>query len=175
VRRIVLVDVLPSVDPSKTKLITDFVNGPPSFAAFDDLLARTIEHNPTRTVSSLRRGILHNAVQQEDGSWVWRHARHRRAAEGAPARQDNGADSREDDTDEATRRFAELWATIEATTVPLMLVRGMASSSVLNDEGEAELRRRLPEARVEHVEGAGHSVQGDRPLELAALIADFVP
>ena len=34
---------------------------------------------------------------------------------------------------------------------------------------------RLPAARVEHVEGAGHSVQGDKPLELAALIADFVP
>jgi len=55
------------------------------------------------------------------------------------------------------------------------LVRGMAYSSVLNDDAEAELRRRLPGARVEHVEGAGHSVQGDKPIELAALIADFVP
>lgn len=171
VRRIVLVDVLPSVDPSKTKLITDFVNGPRSFASFDDILARTIEHNPTRTVSSLRRGILHNAVQQDDGSWVWRHARHRRTpAEGEGSAAGEGAAAGE----EATRRFAELWDIIGATTVPLMLVRGMAYSSVLNDDAEAELRRRLPAARVEHVEGAGHSVQGDKPIELAALIDDFV-
>jgi hypothetical protein len=26
---------------------------------------------------------------------------------------------------------------------------------------------------VEHVENAGHSVQGDTPLELAALVKDF--
>jgi pimeloyl-ACP methyl ester carboxylesterase len=51
----------------------------------------------------------------------------------------------------------------------------MAASTVLDDAGEAELRRRLPAARVEHGEGAGHSIQGDRPRELAALIADFVP
>ena len=41
-------------------------------------------------------------------------------------------------------------------------------------EAEAELLRRLPSARVEHVEGAGHSIQGDKPVELAALLADFV-
>ncbi len=58
-----------------------FVNGPDSFADFDELLARTIEHNPTRSVSSLRRGILHNAVQREDGSWVWRYARFRAEGE----------------------------------------------------------------------------------------------
>jgi hypothetical protein len=28
--------------------------------------------------------------------------------------------------------------------------------------------------RVEHVQEAGHSVQGDTPLELAALIQDFI-
>jgi pimeloyl-ACP methyl ester carboxylesterase len=50
----------------------------------------------------------------------------------------------------------------------------MEAQSVIDDDGEAELVRRRPDARVEHVAGAGHSVQGDRPVELAALIADFV-
>ena len=31
-----------------------------------------------------------------------------------------------------------------------------------------------PSARIEHVEEAGHSVQGDQPIELARLIDDFV-
>ena len=31
-----------------------------------------------------------------------------------------------------------------------------------------------PTARVELVEGAGHSIQGDKPLELARLLVDFL-
>jgi pimeloyl-ACP methyl ester carboxylesterase len=45
---------------------------------------------------------------------------------------------------------------------------------VVSDEDVAELRRRQPGLRSERVEGAGHSVQGDRPLELAALLREFL-
>ena len=55
-----------------------------------------------------------------------------------------------------------------------MLVRGMRPQSVVDDADEAELLRRLPGARVEHVAEAGHSVQGDDPLTLARLLNDFV-
>jgi pimeloyl-ACP methyl ester carboxylesterase len=44
---------------------------------------------------------------------------------------------------------------------------------VVSDEDRAEFRRRQPSARLETVDGAGHSIQGDRPVELAALIDDF--
>ncbi|HXW35302.1 MAG TPA: alpha/beta hydrolase [Acidimicrobiales bacterium] len=157
VRRLVLVDVTPGVTPAKSTAITNFVNGPASFANFDDILKRTVEHNPGRSVSSLRRGILHNAVQQEDGSWVWRYARFRT---GDPRTFDD---------------LANLWDVIAKIEVPVMLVRGMRAQSVVDDEDEAELLRRLATARVEHVEDAGHSVQGDAPLELARLLSDFVP
>ncbi len=74
VRALVLVDITPGVNAEKAAPVTNFVNGPASFDRFDDILARTIEHNPGRSESSLRRGILHNAVQRDDGSWVWRYA-----------------------------------------------------------------------------------------------------
>ena len=163
VRSIVLVDITPGVDHQKAGSIIAFVNGPASFDSFDDLLARTIAFNPTRTESSLRRGILHNAVQREDGSWVWRYARHREPLGGAAAGEAGQVD------------FAALWDVVSGLTVPVMLVRGMLPQSVVSDEDEAELVRRYPTARICHVEGAGHSVQGDRPVELAALIADFAP
>jgi pimeloyl-ACP methyl ester carboxylesterase len=167
VRRVVLVDVLPSRDDEASAVIGKFINGPASFADFDQLLARTVEFNPTRSESSLRRGILHNAVQQADGSWVWRHARTRDVDPDAPAMAGD-----EPDADERT---AALWALVEQLTVPFLLVRGMAAGSVVRDDHEAELLRRLPGASVAHVEGAGHSVQGDRPIELASLIDEFVP
>jgi pimeloyl-ACP methyl ester carboxylesterase len=160
VRSVVLVDITPGVTAAKAAAITAFVQGPESFASFDDILARTIEHNPTRTVSSLRRGILHNAVQREDGSWVWRYARHRSLERPA------GGEAQD---------YAALWDVVARIDVPLMLVRGMLPQSVVDDDDEAELLRRLPSARVEHVADAGHSVQGDAPVELARLIDDFTP
>ena len=144
-------------------MIAAFINGPESFASFDELLARTIEFNPTRTESSLRRGILHNAVQREDGSWVWRYQRFR-------ARATSRAESRRAGTPTSARcgtRSARI-------QVPLMLVRGMRPQSVVDDDDEAELLAPPADARVEHVDEAGHSVQGDTPVELARLIDDFV-
>lgn len=160
VRRVVLVDVTPGVNSEKAGAITAFVAGPKTFPSFAEILARTIEHNPTRTESSLRRGILHTAVQLEDGSWMWRYRRWDADA-GVGA---EGAKHPE---------FGSLWDTLGAIAVPLMLVRGMRPQSVVDDADEAELLRRLPDARIERLEDAGHSVQGDTPVELARLIEDF--
>jgi pimeloyl-ACP methyl ester carboxylesterase len=157
VRALVLVDVTPGVNAEKAAPITNFVNGPASFDSFDDLLARTIEHNPGRSESSLRRGILHNAVQREDGSWVWRYARFRTEPSGPAAHPE----------------FGDLWEAVSGLAVPLLLVRGLAWS-VVDDADVTELLRRQPTATVVGVEGAGHSVQGDRPLELAAILSDFL-
>jgi pimeloyl-ACP methyl ester carboxylesterase len=160
VRSVVLVDITPGVNREKASAITAFINGPESFADFDEILARTIEFNPTRTESSLRRGILHNAVQRDDGTWVWRYQRFRAFEPEAGARMEPD--------------FGALWDAVERIKVPVMLVRGMLPQSVVDDADEAELLRRQPNARVEHVEEAGHSVQGDQPVELARLIDDFV-
>ncbi len=160
VERLVLVDITPGVNSEKTKQITDFVNGPATFPSFEELLARTIQFNPGRSESSLRRGILHNALQTDDGSWVWRYRR----PDAPPLSETEGN----------RPPTSDLWDAVSGFGGPLMFVRGMRPQSVVGDDDEAELRRRAPHARVEHVAEAGHSVQGDRPLELAALIADFL-
>lgn len=152
--RLAIVDVTPGVDKDKAKDIIDFVSGPEVFASFDEILERTVLFNPTRSESSLRRGILHNAKEQPDGTWVWRYDLPRR------------------DRAEVTGRFADLWEAFGAITVPLLLVQG-GTSPVVDDADLAELRRRQPDVRHVVVDGAGHSVQGDRPLELAKLLADF--
>jgi pimeloyl-ACP methyl ester carboxylesterase len=170
VRSVVLVDVTPGVDGEKSRVIADFVNGPESFDSFADILARTVEFNPTRTESSLRRGILHNAVQRDDGSWVWRYARFRtRPSEDAPS-----TDSTTDPT-AGFPQFGVLWDAVANIAVPLMLARGMREQSVVDDADEAKLLEVLPHARVEHFQEAGHSLQGDMPVEFARAVAEFVP
>ena len=155
VRRLALVDVTPGVDGPKSQQIANFINGPESFPNFDELLARTIEFNPTRTESSLRRGILHNAMQLDDGTWVWRY---RRMMESGGEHPD----------------FSALWDAIGASTMPLLLARGMLPQSVVDDADEAELLRRRPDARIVHVADAGHSIQGDQPVELARILGAFL-
>jgi pimeloyl-ACP methyl ester carboxylesterase len=171
-RKVVLVDILPGTKPGRSRHITDFVNGPPSFASLDELLERTARFNPGRSRSSLRRGILHNAEQQPDGTWVWRWARHRTPA-APPAAEPAQPAPGGTPPDAGAVRYDELWDAVSAITVPVLLARGMRPDSVLGDEQEAELRRRLPAAQVVHVAEAGHSLQGDTPLELAGLIRSF--
>jgi pimeloyl-ACP methyl ester carboxylesterase len=62
-----------------------------------------------------------------------------------------------------------MWEMIERLHCPITLVRG-GTSPVVDDADVAELRRRRADAVLHVVDGAGHSVQGDRPLELAALL-----
>ena len=99
--------------------------------------------------------MLHNAREEPDGSWVWRY-----------------------DPMRAWRRegtelsFAPLWDEVDRIKAPLLLVRG-GLSGVVSDEDAAELLRRQPAAEVVVVEGAGHSIQGDRPVELARILARF--
>ncbi len=165
VRALVMVDITPGVNAAKTKAITDFVDGPQEFASFDDLLARTMEHNPTRSESSLRRGILHNAEQQPDGSWQWRYDR------GSHARSRQTPDTPAP-ADEPSTALSPLWDDFGSITCPVTLVRG-SLSPVVDDDDVAEARRRQPDLAVHVVDGAGHSVQGDRPVELAAILAEI--
>jgi pimeloyl-ACP methyl ester carboxylesterase len=156
VRSLILVDVTPAVDRERAAPIAAFLSGPEVFASFEEMLERTVAFNPQRSESSLRRGVLHNARRREDGSWVWRYQRLAL------------------DDDVPLPDFAGLWDDLAALESPLMLVRG-SDSPVVTVADVAELERRRPDVRVEVVEGAGHSVQGDRPLELAALISAFGP
>jgi pimeloyl-ACP methyl ester carboxylesterase len=162
VRRLFVVDVTPGTNKEKAKAIIDFISGPQSFPSFDEILQRTIEHNPTRTESSLRRGVLHNAIEQPDGSWVWRYdRRHREQADDSDAGAAFGT------------VFGGLWDAVSATAMPFTLLRG-GLSPVVDDDDVAELLRRRPDAEDIVVDGAGHSIQGDRPRELATLIAERV-
>jgi len=183
VRRLVLVDVFPGMNPENSKHIAEFVTaGLPTFTSFDDLLELTMKFNPNRSESSLRRGILHNAEQLDDGSWVWRHSRWRvdhpeqeAAYEAARARAAEAGTSVDDAPAAATPQFDELVAAAGRITVPTMLARGMRSDSVLRDDDETLFLETVPGGVVRHFEEAGHSIQGDMPLELAATIAEFIP
>jgi pimeloyl-ACP methyl ester carboxylesterase len=156
VERLAVVDVTPGVNRDKAAGITAFIAGPEVFASFDEILDRTIAFNPTRSPASLRRGVLHNARPRDDGTWEWRYDRPTEAR-----LTDIGG------------RFTDLWDAFGALEQPLLFCKG-ETSPVVDEEDLAELRRRRPDVEIVVVEGAGHSIQGDRPVELAALLERFI-
>ncbi len=150
--RLVLVDVTPGVNREKASEIEAFLRGPETFASFDEILERTVLFNPTRSESSLRRGILHNARERPDGRWEWRY------------------DLPEEVPDDlAGFDPSHLWDAVRDHPGELVLARG-GTSPVVDDDDVAELRRLRPDAHVEIFPEAGHSIQGDMPVELARFL-----
>jgi pimeloyl-ACP methyl ester carboxylesterase len=159
VPKLALIDITPGVTREKSSDIAAFLAGPETFGSFDEILARTIQFNPTRSESSLRRGVLHNSVQRDDGTWTWRHQL------GRPAGSSG--------MHVGSVNFSPLWDDLQAIEAPVLLVRG-ALSPVVDDADEAEFRRRRPADRVITVSDAGHSIQGDQPLELASILGSYL-
>lgn len=152
-RNRVLVDVTPATGQRAAELTkaqreaTELMRGPHRYATFEEMLDVTVATSPTRSRESLRRGILHNARPTDDG-WEWRY-----------------------DKFEHPMELDSLWGVADASNVPTLLVRG-GKSFLTTDADVEEYRRRSPDAVVTIVGEAGHSVQGDRPLELARLIRE---
>jgi serine acetyltransferase/pimeloyl-ACP methyl ester carboxylesterase len=161
VRRLGVVDVTPGTDHVKAEPIVAFVSGPEHFDSYDDILRRTVEYTPLRSESSLRRGVLHNARPLPDGRWTWRYD---------PARnwKTDPADGVRKGPD-----FSSLWNEVDRVNVPITLYRG-GRSQVVGDEDVDELKRRQPGTTVIVVPDAGHSIQGDKPVELAALLRELL-
>ncbi|MGJ6121420.1 alpha/beta hydrolase [Mycolicibacterium sp. Y3] len=157
VPELVLVDVTPSAPERHTEMTkaqmgtVALVQENRTFPTFEAILEATVAAAPHRDRNSLRRGVFHNSKQLDDGSWTWRYDSFRKG---------DG--------------FEGLWDDVPAISMPTTLIRG-ANSFFVNDEDAATFARTAPGFRRTHVvDGAGHSVQGDQPAALVALLKDVL-
>lgn len=154
IKRAILVDVSPE-SPKRVENLSGkergtvaLVGGPDTFDDLDELIELTAAAAPSRPRSSIRRGVIHNTRQIEDGRWRWRYDRFRKSIEPEP-----------------------LWKDLSDSDTPITLIRGALSPFVADDDVDT-LRRYRPDLQVFTVDGAGHSVQSDAPLELAKIVAN---
>ena len=159
VRRAIIVDVTPGSGAAHARMTrsergtTQLISGPPSFASLDEMTDLAVQTSPRRPASAVRRGVRHNTCQLPDGTWTWRYDPQIGSAQGG---------------------HAALWDDLPRLSMPVMLVRG-GESTFVTPHDLAEMTSLLPAMRVEVVPGAGHAIQSDQPLALAALITDFMP
>jgi pimeloyl-ACP methyl ester carboxylesterase len=173
VPRAVIVDVTPGVGARQVGMTVEdrgavaVMQGSPEYESFDAMLAELAKTMPNRPVESLIPGLRHNAKRREDGKWVWRHDLMRSPdPKGQPDSPDQPGTNR-------LVAFESLWDDLATVRQPIMLVKGGASKFVHDDDATrfADIAKN---ARVEIVYGAGHSIQSDRPVQLASLIESHV-
>lgn len=155
---VVLVDVGPDVQSRAVRRIPDFVTGDPGNGSVDDFVERALAFNPRRDPRLLRYTVRHNLRRLPDGGWTWKYDRRWLSPE----------------------RIAMLRSSLEGlrdvtdgVTCPVVVVRG-AESDAFSDAQAADFAATLPDGRWAKVDGAGHTVQGDNPRGLAAVIGDFL-
>ncbi|WP_331456839.1 alpha/beta fold hydrolase [Gordonia sp. HS-NH1] len=147
----VVVDVTPSVSTrlqgmsADQRGTTELASGP---ALFDDIESMTdsiAAMAPHRPRSAIRRGVIHNS-KPVGTRYEWRYDRL------------SGADD-----------FRPLWEHVETADTHFTLVRG-GDSTFVDDADAREFAERAARFSEVVIAGAGHSVQSDRPVELAAVI-----
>jgi pimeloyl-ACP methyl ester carboxylesterase len=127
-----------------------------SYPSFDEAMAAALRFNPRRSAELLSTSLAQNMVRSATGAWSWKWD---------PRRIGSAA---------ARRGQAEaLWARLTNVTCPTLVVRGADSETFPRANAE-ELCAALPRGVLDTVSGAGHNVQGDNPVGLAASITRFL-
>jgi pimeloyl-ACP methyl ester carboxylesterase len=156
---LVLVDIVPRIEPEGVRRITGFMRGrPEGFATLDEVADAVAAYNPHRARTPNPDGLRKNVRLREDGRWYWHWD---------PAFLLNDDDPKRE---LRTERIVEAARNVR---VPTMLVRGR-QSDIVSEAGAAELLELIPGARFVDVKDAGHMVAGDDNDVFTASLAEFL-
>ncbi|MBP6362012.1 MAG: alpha/beta hydrolase [Novosphingobium sp.] len=155
---LVLVDIVPKMSPKGVAKITAFMKASPNgFASLEEAADAISAYYPDRPRPKDLSGLNKNLRKGDDGRYRWHW------------------DPRWMQSDRGDPRFLlELMDKADWTDrVPTLLVRGM-KSDIVDDDGVADLRRRIPALEIADIRGAGHMVAGDKNDEFNAAVIEFL-
>jgi non-heme chloroperoxidase len=156
---LVLVDVVPRIDPAGAERIGAFMRArPDGFASLDEAAQAVADYVPGRPRPSDTSGLQKNLREGDDGRWRWHWDP---AFLGSFGRFD--PTEREADLVEAARRL----------TLPTLVVRG-GLSDVVSEEGVQEFLALVPQAEYVNVADASHMVAGDRNDAFTRAVVSFL-
>ena len=164
VRAVVLVDIVPNMNPSGATRIHEFMNDrmTSGFGSLDEVADAVAAYNPHRPRPTDLDGLRTN-LRERDGRWYWHWD---------PKFIDGTSAFPPIEVTEVDRMHAAV-ATILQDGVPMLLVRGQVSDLVTKERAD-EFVARFPEVDFVDVGGAGHMVAGDRNDAFADAVVDFL-
>ena len=164
VRAVVLVDIVPNMDPSGATRIHSFMNDRmmSGFDSLEEVADMIQEYNPHRPRPTDLDGLRTN-LRRRDGRWYWHWD---------PKFIDGTSALPPVEVTEVDRLDAAVEA-ILCNNVPMLLVRGQMSDLVTKERAD-EFLSRFPEIDFVDVGGAGHMVAGDRNDAFAGAVVEFL-
>jgi len=164
VRAVVLVDIVPNMDPSGASRIHSFMNDRmlSGFDSLDEVADAIQEYNPHRRRPTDLDGLRTN-LRHRDGRWFWHWD---------PKFIDGTSSLPPIEVTEVDRLYTAI-ETILSNNVPMLLVRGQMSDLVTKERAD-EFISRFPGIDFVDVGGAGHMVAGDRNDLFAGAVVDFL-
>ncbi len=158
VRALAVIDAGPDVQLEGARRIVEFVTGTETVGSVEQFVEAALAFNRLRDRRLLERSALHALRPLPEGGWM-RKNDVRGLTSGHPERM--------------TARARELWEEVPRIACPTLVVRGGRSDVFLSEDAE-RLARRLRNGRWICIDGAGHTVQGDRPKALADALRAFL-
>lgn len=163
VRKLVLNDIGPTLDPTALTRIGEYLGQDVRFATFDEAARyiQVISHPFGPHTDEEWRKIASDVLRQDkDGQWI-RHYDLRLALPFKEA------------TPESTRQAETLlWAAYDAIACPTLLIRG-AESDLLSKEVAQAMTTRGPKARLVELAGVGHAPTFMHADQIA-VVKDFL-
>jgi pimeloyl-ACP methyl ester carboxylesterase len=155
---LVLVDIVPKMSSVGVAKIRGFMMAhPDGFTAIEDAADAISAYYPDRPRPKDLSGLNKNLRLRADGRYHWHWD------------QRMMTDTRAD----PAHMLALLDAADWTDRVPTLLVRGM-KSDIVDDDGVADLKRRIPHLEIADIRGAGHMVAGDKNDEFNAAVIEFL-
>jgi peroxiredoxin len=164
VRAVVLVDIVPNMDPSGATRIHNFMADRmmSGFDSLEEVADMIQEYNPHRPRSTDLEGLRAN-LRRRDGRWYWHWD---------PKFIDGTSALPPIEVIETDRLHAAVGAILR-NEVPILLVRGQMSDLVTKERAD-EFLSLFPEIDFVDVSGAGHMVAGDRNDVFAGAVVEFL-
>ena len=164
VSAVVLVDIVPNMDPTGATRIHTFMNDRmvSGFDSLDEVADAIQEYNPHRPRPTDLDGLRTNLRRRGD-RWYWHWD---------PKFIDGTSALPPIEVTEVDQLYAAVESIIRSE-VPMLLVRGQMSDLVTEDRANAFIAR-FPEVEFVDVGGAGHMVAGDRNDIFADAVVDFL-
>jgi pimeloyl-ACP methyl ester carboxylesterase len=158
VRKLVIVDIGPTIDPSGNTRIKEEIDAmPETFDSFEAVVEYTSKQNRYASDAVLRRRLRYATKELPNGNIGWRYdvaiREQRRQGTGAPP--------------------VDLWPALPKIACPTLIVRGK-ETDLLSPEVAQKMVEAMPNAVVVEIERAGHMVFEDNPQDFNTAVGAWL-
>ena len=157
VKALIIVDSGPEVMETGVKRIRQFIDLPDQVPTYEEFVERVHDFNPRRDIEQIRGSLQHNIRQTDEGTWTWKYDKV----------FSQGASSLDGWSE------VELWEALPLIACPTLVIRG-GRSDILSEKTTKKMVDIIPNCESITIEGAGHLVPGDKPVESINAIREFL-